>query len=342
MVVQNDLKESFLGNRLGRYLEAVACCDLLGIHYVNIGVKEENTFLEALPSVFVHKVPESNFTKATGAVSKFCRRLIAYPWGVQGAWSSRVAALRQIVAHAIDVSHPHVANHSISWTSFSAIRTGPNITLFEEEMAPGEIQEEDSDLKLPLIPDVALMFRCVDVLTFDTSAAYGFLNFDVYSNLVPVDAKMIYVFSEALHYYHGTTQNSSRAEICINISLSLVEHLAERFPTATVALRRGHAMEHFIVLQKARTVVCTPTSFCYFAVLAGSNDVYFQESRLVSWRPFLRDNFNYIVSPRMNNFGKTLTNETSPDDPKALPEILQRLRAPVALEQIQLETCTPV
>jgi hypothetical protein len=145
-----------------------------------------------------------------------------------------------------------------------------------------------------------------------------------------------------LHYWHGTTQNSSRAEICINISLSLVEHLAERFPHATVALRRGHAMEHFVVLQKARTVVCTPTSFCYFAVLAGRNDVYYQESRLVSWRPFIRDNFKYIASPPMHNFGKTLTNQSSPDDPNSLPEILQRLRTPVALNQIHLETCTPV
>jgi hypothetical protein len=338
MVAHNDLYESFFGNRLGRYLEAVACCDLLGLHYVNIGSKENTSFVKAIPFAFVHKLPARNISYAKEAVKTFCPMMTSWPWAIDGAWVSRVAALGQIVAHAIDATHPHVEKQSMRRKSFSAIRTGPNLTLFDEELPV--TADENSLPALPFIPDVALVFRCIDILTFSVPSHYGFVNFDVYSNLVPSTAKNIYVLSESLHYLQKS-ENNSKAEICINISLSLVEHLAERFPAATVALRRGYAMEHFIVIQKAPTVVCTPTSFCFFALLAGRNDGYFQSSCLVSWRPFIRDNFHYIVAPPLHYFDNTLTNKTRADDPKALPEILQRLRAPIALEQIQLETSAP-
>jgi hypothetical protein len=336
MIIQNDLAEAYFGNRLGRYLEAVSCCDLVGIHYLNTGITESSSFFDAFPSIVVHKSPIKDINYAQKAVAEQCPMLTSWPWDHAGAWNRRVSSISKIIAHAIDTSHPHAANHTIKPRSFSTIRTGSTI------ITAGESESDAlTEVMLPLIPDAALVFRCVDLLTFIAPIPYGFINFNVYSHYIPADAKTIYVLSETMHY-EGNVDHSARAESCVNMSLSLLQHLSEKFPSATVALRRGHALEHFIMVQKAPTVVCPPTTFCFFAAMAGSNNAYFQESALVNVRPFVRDNFYYIASPELMLFGDTLTNKIPADDPKALPEILERLRAPVPPEQFRLETFTPL
>ena len=326
MVAQLDLQNHFFGNRLGRYLETVACCDLLGLHFLNVGLMDkDNKFFEAFPSIIVHNSPSRNHNleEVEKQIAVQCPMIEGWPWAKAGAWSQRLNFINRLLANLIESYHPnaqHALNLTLDTESFSTVwkaTTGLIHINKIKHTAHDETQRAKTTnvtfainniiginttiATLPFIPDVALAFRCADIVGIVPPSPYGFLHFAVYANYIPPSAKYVYILSEPLDYLNSA--KDGEATNCANMGSALVMYLSERFPNATIAIRRGHLMEHFYMFHKAPTVICPPTTFCLYPAMAGSNTVYFQTSSLVNHRPLVRTAFHWIGWPPVLNFG---------------------------------------
>jgi hypothetical protein len=309
-----DLHAESFGNLLGRYVEAVACCDIVGMHFINTGTIERGPLFGGFPQIMVHNSPTKSIRDATQAMREVCPNEKFYPWKYSGAWDRRIGFIHRLLASVVQDTLTAVGRRNITASSFATITKGL-----------GSVGQES----LPLVPGAALVLRCADILRFGKSA-YGFLNFNVYAEFIPGNVQTIYILSEELDYLnagraHGIKRN------CEAISLELMRHLAVKFPSAIIGIRRGHMVEHFLMLALAETVVCPPSSFGFYAGLANLHQVYFQASTLITSRPFIRDSFHWIASPEALYFGGALSNNTQPDSPQALNEIIDRLTAPTTV-----------
>jgi hypothetical protein len=159
------------------------------------------------------------------------------------------------------------------------------------------------DVQMPVIPDAAISIRCIDVLLGHTEqySPYGFLNFNVYKQIIPIDASTIYIFTEP--HFHGKTEVME--EVCLDIMTTLVVFLDHYYPNALVALKRAHQAEAIIALSHAPIVICPPSTFCIWPAMANVNNVHFAISGLLmSHRPlFVADNWDWIAYPHVHQFG---------------------------------------
>jgi hypothetical protein len=56
--------------------------------------------------------------------------------------------------------------------------------------------------------------------------------------------------------------------VCFNVTRAITDFLAPRYPNTTILVRRGFAFDGFAQLALAKNVVCSPSSFCFFAGIA--------------------------------------------------------------------------
>ena len=96
---------------------------------------------------------------------------------------------------------------------------------------------------------------------------YGLLSFHTYTSLIPATVKDIYIIGEPLHYCPPGSSTCC-AEVCFNVTRAITDFLAPRYPNTTILVRRGFAFDGFAQLALAKTVVCSPSSFCFFAGIA--------------------------------------------------------------------------
>ena len=104
---------------------------------------------------------------------------------------------------------------------------------------------------LPLVLDVVLVQRCVDILHLPGDFAYGFIAFRDYLSLIPPGAKYIYINSERPGYQ--STANSR--ERCSDIQRALFHSVRSSFPKAVVGARQGDPQASFVQVNMAITII---------------------------------------------------------------------------------------
>lgn len=117
-----------------------------------------------------------------------------------------------------------------------------------------------------LIPDAVILFRCTDLL-LKGGDEYGLLSFLTYTSHIPSTVRDIYIIGEPLHYCPPGSPTCC-AEVCFNVTRAITDFLAPLYPNTTILVRRGFAFDGFAQLALAKNVVCSPSSFCFFAGIA--------------------------------------------------------------------------
>jgi len=266
----------------------------------------------------------------------------SFPWEKNYARWSTPQGLR-IIEYIVKRA---VAAH-LSAQEHHSRQGGPLIDSFDQVVRrPSGTDDEP----LPPVPDVALLFRCADVLNHGPWSPYGFLNWNVMSDIISTytaafkgTLRTVYILSEPLTY--GPFGNA-----CGNITQELVSFLHKRHPQTSFAVRRGHALDSFAMLTMAPLVICPPSSFCLFpAVVGGSPElspplprrVYFQDTALIHGagrHPDLGRHFIWLDPDRspLLQFGPENPNDDGFQkvehylgSEQGLLDVLETLKAPV-------------
>mmetsp|Transcript_11377 Transcript_11377/g.11404 ORF Transcript_11377/g.11404 Transcript_11377/m.11404 type:complete len:475 (+) Transcript_11377:71-1495(+) len=166
-------------------------------------------------------------------------------------------------------------------------------------------------LSLPLLPEVVVVFRCVDIVKWNGD--YGFLNFNVYRHVIPSDARAIFINTEPLSYNPMKhTDAKARVDICVKLITRLSSFLSEHFPHASVSILRGNPHLSMCQINRASVVVSAPTTFTLFPAMANTRGhVYMGLTGLFADRKCvpLTEGFFWVTAPpviRMSDLTRNL------------------------------------
>jgi len=280
-----ELRTAQMGNMLSTYFEALACSDITGIHFVHRrppikGDEQAIKFFSAFPTVRVHPDPSAtNFFFLGNTWRKTCPAIWPHPHTWAGAWNQRPALIADVIHTAVKAVFEDVKTATIPVESFTHI-----------------VPSKAGGTHLPLVPNAAIMFRCVDILHYVKGQPYGFLNFNVYTQLIPQNVSTIYVLSEPLTYMDHASSNQKN---CKEIGDFLVTFLHTQFPSSTVALRRGFPIDSVAIMANTPLLISAPSTFALFPGIANRNKVYTSAGLLYFDTPYLGDNFKWITSPAL-------------------------------------------
>lgn len=210
-----------------------------------------------------------------------CPGFAKYPYINRGAWNQRLKSIKLILGQAIAKSFPKLHESALPTSTFSRI-TFPDFTF---------------PLSVKMIPDVAILFRCKDVLLSNDTNPYGFLNFNLYPAFVSdLNISSIYILSEPLDYLSTQRYSDWRSQVCDQLSIKLISFLKTRFPHALIGLRRGFAADSIAILAHAKTVICAPSTFCLWPGLLNKHSVFISSS-IMHFLPHISNNFYWIKLP---------------------------------------------
>ena len=261
-----------LGNTLGYYFNDVACADASGAHFLGVQKSfalilpealatpwaRHHTFFEALPYQLAHVRPLS-VPEVKAKMREECRCL-QYCWENSVApWIPRAAMVRTILLPAID-AYLAVANTSRGTilSNVTDLCSVPINTLAASDLGNA------SAYVLPIVPDVAIQYRCGDNIGFGKTR-YGLLPFRALTARIPASARHIYVLADSplrmrFHAY------SSR---CSDILKALFQRLRTTFPGAVVAVKRGgDQFLDYARLAYANVTICSASTFCLWPAIA--------------------------------------------------------------------------
>lgn len=309
-----------LGNKLGNYFTEVGCAETSGLHFVTVhkqwdllnafhnippsvgndsnSVPPRNSlstsnprlaFLNGLPDIIVHANPAPDENTALANVHRECK-CTRYCWQDRGApWVKIIPSIRKYMRAAISSyleTLPKDSTTSVSPdTDFSS-------------SAPGT--------RLPLIPDVAIQYRCGDNIGF--SYMYGILPFTAFLSRIPKEGtRFIYVLSD-----HPTrASHSPYSSRCQTILERLFNYLKIHYPDATIVVKRGGDLFlDYARLAFANVTICSASSYCLWPSLANTGTVHFPLSSLVAGAdsmalaPNLSSNFHWINVDIISDFRK--------------------------------------
>ena len=139
-----------------------------------------------------------------------------YCWQDANApWIKSIPSIRSYIRTAVDAYYSHV---KVNHTELSPETDISNVNVMMMT-------------SLPIIPDVAIQYRCGDNIAF--SYMYGVLPFTAFTSRIPRDARHIYVLSD-----HPTrASHSPYSGRCQLVLSGLFEFLTQRFPNATVVVK---------------------------------------------------------------------------------------------------------
>jgi hypothetical protein len=253
-----------MGNYLGSYFETIACADLAGLHYLSVAkVYEANlnhtqtAFTANLPNYIENRIPVSA-DQVGESLKKYCPCANSCHEHASSAWVSRLHVIRSIFIQAL-LGH---LSHS------STVR---NTVVNENDIAT-----EVEGSVLPLIPDVAIHYRCGDNFVGD----YGFLPFSAIKGKIPESTSLIYVLAE--NRGRKTSGVNHLRMKCDAILSSLGNYLKLHFPLAKIVVKRGDDLYIDMArLAFANTTICSVSTFCLWPAIANNGTAYFPLSKLV-------------------------------------------------------------
>ena len=314
------IEEKQWGNRIGDYFEvretnarffhlycnvfyvadrqAVACADLSGMHFINTASTFGNhSFFNSFPKVIRHRHPNKNTAVAATNFKLTCPGLGKYAYTDRGAWNQRLGTIKVLLGQAIDKSFPSIEKFELS------------ISTFERILFPEFIVSQT----LKMIPDAVILFRCKDVVLSNETNPYGFLNFNLYLQLLS-NVSSIYILAEPLDYLSTQRHSHWRSQVCERLGIRLMDFLKDKFHGAIVALRRGYPAESIGMLSRAKTVICAPSTFCLWPGLLNKNKVYLSAS-IMHFLPYVSDSFYWLWKPSPAHFHHKISpSNTSVED----------------------------
>lgn len=289
-----------LGNRLGNYFTEIACAEASGLHFIAVHKawdlvgsftgnytnervdKQKLAFLNGLPDIIVHKNPLDR-AQADSKIKSECK-CTRYCWGEASApWVNRTSSIKDYLRVALKAY-----NDTIEVTEQTHVSPDVDVT----NAKPGTF--------LPIIPDVALQYRCGDNIAF--SYHYGILPFTAFPSRIPPHSKYIYVLSD-----HPTRAiHSPYSGRCQTILQSLFEYLTLHFPLAIVVVKRGGDLFlDQVRLAFSNTTICSASSYCFWPALANEGTSYFPVSSLIAGAdtlalaPDFGPKFHWIEKPEI-------------------------------------------
>ena len=150
---------------------------------------------------------------------------------------------------------------------------------------------------LPLIPDVAVQYRCGDNMQYG-NIGYGVFPFRAFKQYIPTGAKFILVMSDPPH----RMGNHPSVIHCHGILGWLFDYLKKEFPQATVVVKRGGDIYlDFARLALADVTICSASTFCLFPSMAHNGSaVYYPLTKLIGVPPKpheMNDHFHWVKDP---------------------------------------------
>lgn len=285
-----------MGNFLGRYFNEASCAKVLGTHFISPRPLEKlkkdsyneldvsRRFFAALPSTVVSPINASrNEVLARIDTECACKK---YCWSDSSApWIKNTQWIAKTFRKSLDAAFPN-----------GELKTG-----FSDYHHTSDITNAKNPMQLPIIPDVAIHYRCGDNLgTIARPFGYGLLSFPVLQRLIPKDAKYIYILSEPVHRVHYLADPIYK-EKCGQIIKWIFVFIANHFPDSTVLVSRGGNMFVDIArLTLANTTICSASTFCLFPSIAHNGTaVYFPVTKLIGRfdRFQMNDHFHWIEEP---------------------------------------------
>ena len=270
-----------LGNRLGNFFHEVACADVSGLHFMTVHPQWDMTvaftgnstnstggappdehklaFLKALPEIIIHKHPLDR-DAARNKVNEACK-CTRYCWQqVTAPWVNRTDYLGHYLRGAIEAYQGTLEKNAATAVD---LRT--------------DFTNAKSGEFLPIVPDVAMQYRCGDNIGF--SYMYGIMMFPGLISRMPADSKYIYVLSD----HPSRAVHSPYTSRCHLILETLFGYLKEKFPAATIVVKRGGDLFlDYARLGKAKTVICSVSSYCFWPAIANLGMSYFPLTPLIA------------------------------------------------------------
>jgi hypothetical protein len=254
-------------------------------------------FLASLPSIVPQEARHSNRAETKRRVKELCKCTGSCHEKPKALWIRGASTiLKTLLRAAID---GHLA--SLPRPIISPPHSGSISTAFNEDVAP-------------LIPDVAVHYRCGDNFV----GYYGFLTFHALAKLIPKDARFVYILAEARG--RKTATRPHLAAICDAIFTSMRQYLQLHFPTSIIQIKRGEDLyTDFARLTYAKVTICSVSTFCLWPAIASNGTAYFPQSKLIAGGDVsINLGFRWITKPDMI-FGTSLE-FSSPND------VVKRLR----------------
>ena len=280
---------SSLGNWLGLYLNEASCAMLSGGSLISPSIEHgyipQNTtgrqdlFFDALPRIVLSAAPleYAEVIRRMGEVCK-CPRY---------CWDDPAAAMFKNTAWISSIVRKSINSYLTSIDMSMGTQINPLIDFSNGPM----------NSKLPLVPDVAIQYRCGDNMNYG-SIGYGILPFRVFSDKIPKDSKYIFVMSDP----PNRAGNNPSASHCAEILKWLFEYLKKEYSNSTVVVKKGGDVYlDFARLSMANTTICSASTFCLFPAIAHNGSaVYFPRTKLIGVPPegySMNDHFHWVNDP---------------------------------------------
>jgi hypothetical protein len=340
------------GNSFGNYLEAVSCAQLAGLHFVGFetdvwyhGPGLPSTTSKLISKLVRRIIRHENPLPSMREVSRHSCWEGVFPWQMASSFMYQdLVQLRHEVADFTErfMSEILKSKNSFGISEFDRVITPANKLNYAKPL-PQNLQVQrrlryertrlltSSDsapadyVRLPFVPEVSILFRCVDMLQHGEASPYGFLPFKVYKEIIPPSAKEIYVLTESLMYSQDSA-NVPNQKACVAITEALLTYLSNHYMNATVGLRRGSSGEAFYQLAHSSIMISPPSSFGFFAGLAqpDSHDVYLPETHLIASgnNVFIHHHFHWMPFPKIVQFGYYLADHDNKIDAEAFLKML--------------------
>jgi len=225
-------------------------------------------FLAALPNL-IFRQNASDIKLASKRFQKYCKSVIDYPdyphEFPKALLHTKSFISKRIYLQALEAYHHIVRNR----------KSPPSLNLHLFRLHNGS--SSTATPQLPLIPDVALHFRCGD-------SHFGAMQFKVYRDAIQ-SAKLvsgtIYILSDNPDRFHNINDNQQQR--CSTISDLFFSYLVHYFPRFTIAvLCGGDPFDDLLRLTYAKILVCSASTFCLLPAIAQSNPTYFPNTKLIA------------------------------------------------------------
>eukprot|EP01041_Mallomonas_annulata_P011305 gene11305-23659_t len=281
LITSACLGSDSIGNNMAAYFEAISCSMMSGMHFIVVAKVWEpklhhipSTFIDALPSIIPNPSPRKDITEIKQNLKSICRCKGLCHDSPNGTWIQNIPQIKQIFTNSIN-SHLLTINNKITIISSTDLSNVPKGT------------------ELPLIPDVAIHYRCGDNFV----GLYGFLPFAAFKDHIPSSSRTIYVLAESKH--RKTSGKLDLIEKCDAIFNSLFRYLTKRFPNSTILIRRGDDLYvDMIRLTLAKTLICSVSTYCLWPAIANEGVAYFPWTPLVAGgRTDVDLGFTWLTSP---------------------------------------------
>lgn len=249
------LSENSLGNSLSEYFEARLCANFSGAHYMDLSnVNQSNTFFTALGNIHLHANPLP-LNVVADKISSLCRcKSICHEWR-NGLVHSNMPRVKDMFRPAI----------SAYWMSPQTDKRINKDRIFLSNFAE----------ELPVIPDVAIHYRCGDNIV----THYGFLKFSSLLRLIPSTAKSIFILAES----PSRRSRENQVERCNDIFHGMYQYLLANLPHTKVAIIRGdNVFNDLARLTFAGTTICSVSTFCLWPAISSNTSAYFPVTKLIA------------------------------------------------------------